>query len=222
MVLVFCLFVVFFFSSRRRHTRCALVTGVQTCALPIWRLWPAGAPGSIPAGIRAKARPRPGGRSLGWSILQIRQPARPVTRVAGGGARKRSALAGLVARILLVDHVNAALAAHHAAAFVPQLGGLERVDDLHFSVLVGPAQLLDRDLPWRAESREDRARGRGCQPRQMSGKPAFRPPFPSADPPPIHPPILLGGPPPHHRASSPPPSSAAGTRHPYLPPATTP
>src|SRR3546814_4816306 len=28
-------YVCFFFSSRRRHTRCALVTGVQTCALPI-------------------------------------------------------------------------------------------------------------------------------------------------------------------------------------------
>src|SRR3546814_17861160 len=28
-------FVFFFFSSRRRHTRCALGTGVQTCALPI-------------------------------------------------------------------------------------------------------------------------------------------------------------------------------------------
>src|SRR3546814_16724082 len=28
--------VFFFFSSRRRHTRCALVTGVQTCALPIY------------------------------------------------------------------------------------------------------------------------------------------------------------------------------------------
>src|SRR3546814_16626904 len=26
-----------FFSSRRRHTMCALVTGVQTCALPIYR-----------------------------------------------------------------------------------------------------------------------------------------------------------------------------------------
>src|SRR3546814_1049193 len=26
-----------FFASRRRHTRCALVTGVQTCALPILR-----------------------------------------------------------------------------------------------------------------------------------------------------------------------------------------
>src|SRR3546814_1122670 len=42
------MFVFFFFSSRRRHTRCALVTGVQTCALPIslsveehfYLLWP--------------------------------------------------------------------------------------------------------------------------------------------------------------------------------------
>src|SRR3546814_7880404 len=31
-----CCHCVFFFSSRRRHTRCALVTGVQTCALPIY------------------------------------------------------------------------------------------------------------------------------------------------------------------------------------------
>src|SRR3546814_8229344 len=30
------MFSLFFFSSRRRHTRCALVTGVQTCALPIY------------------------------------------------------------------------------------------------------------------------------------------------------------------------------------------
>src|SRR3546814_5282255 len=30
------MFVMFCFSSRRRHTRCALVTGVQTCALPIF------------------------------------------------------------------------------------------------------------------------------------------------------------------------------------------
>src|SRR3546814_1348045 len=34
-MLYFCM-IVFFFSSRRRHTRCALVTGVQTCALPIF------------------------------------------------------------------------------------------------------------------------------------------------------------------------------------------
>src|SRR3546814_9013417 len=30
----------FFFASRRRHTRCALVTGVQTCALPIFSAIP--------------------------------------------------------------------------------------------------------------------------------------------------------------------------------------
>src|SRR3546814_3205449 len=45
----------FLFSSRRRHTRCALVTGVQTCALPISveptspnviLLSPAGGPGA--------------------------------------------------------------------------------------------------------------------------------------------------------------------------------
>src|SRR3546814_10342697 len=37
----------FFFSSRRRHTICALVTGVQTCALPIFRSprWRAKYPG---------------------------------------------------------------------------------------------------------------------------------------------------------------------------------
>src|SRR3546814_6124181 len=36
--ILICMFAVefFFFSSRRRHTRCALVTGVQTCALPIY------------------------------------------------------------------------------------------------------------------------------------------------------------------------------------------
>src|SRR3546814_2371071 len=39
----------FVFSSIRRHTRCALVTGVQTCALPIsarWGRW--GAPAPVP------------------------------------------------------------------------------------------------------------------------------------------------------------------------------
>src|SRR3546814_5268434 len=42
---MFCVF--FVFSSRRRHTRCALVTGVQTCALPI----------SDPAGIVVEFNP---------------------------------------------------------------------------------------------------------------------------------------------------------------------
>src|SRR3546814_7262441 len=51
----------FFFSSRRRHTRCALVTGVQTCALPISaRRWQPSGDGAIGVG-------RDGGASIGAS-----------------------------------------------------------------------------------------------------------------------------------------------------------
>src|SRR3546814_9333957 len=47
------MFVLFFFSSRRRHTSCALVTGVQTCALPISEL--VGKAGAAVDGIVAMA-----------------------------------------------------------------------------------------------------------------------------------------------------------------------
>src|SRR3546814_5741749 len=47
----------FFFSSRRRHTRCALGTGVQTCALPISAASPNEVSGlaHLPAGIAARS-----------------------------------------------------------------------------------------------------------------------------------------------------------------------
>src|SRR3546814_5017060 len=50
----------FFFSSRRRHTRCALVTGVQTCALPISKLKNRVLMGSMHTGLedRKKNFPR--------------------------------------------------------------------------------------------------------------------------------------------------------------------
>src|SRR3546814_20204328 len=54
----------FFFSSRRRHTSCALVTGVQTCALPI------SARSSMSTGAMASRSPkssRPTARSPGSS-----------------------------------------------------------------------------------------------------------------------------------------------------------
>src|SRR3546814_10183324 len=60
----------FFFASRRRHTRCALVTGVQTCALPIsqWVEKEIGQSGAGEAEWSADevylALPRPGGD--GW------------------------------------------------------------------------------------------------------------------------------------------------------------
>src|SRR3546814_11574574 len=57
----------FFFSSRRRHTRCALVTGVQTCALPICPKHKASAVTALGATAR-NGRPR---RSLGRLSLTI-------------------------------------------------------------------------------------------------------------------------------------------------------
>src|SRR3546814_1113437 len=56
-----CIFVsLFFFSSRRRHTRCALVTGVQTCALPIYRGQRVEG-GAVEARVRAVAAEQQGG-----------------------------------------------------------------------------------------------------------------------------------------------------------------
>src|SRR3546814_8007659 len=45
----------FLFSSRRRHTRCALVTGVQTCALPILLWMPGRIQANAPAHKQAAA-----------------------------------------------------------------------------------------------------------------------------------------------------------------------
>src|SRR3546814_12428572 len=59
------LFIYFFFSSRRRHTRCALVTGVQTCALPI-----SGQIGYINAAIKTVADCQ-----VGDTIIDDRNPA---------------------------------------------------------------------------------------------------------------------------------------------------
>src|SRR6185503_2272137 len=52
-----------------------------------------------------------------------------------GGAAWALALARLVARVGLVDHIDPALAADDAAILVPLLRRLQRIDDLHGSVL---------------------------------------------------------------------------------------
>src|SRR3546814_4377913 len=62
----------FFFSSRRRHTRCALVTGVQTCALPIYPRLP----------ILASKRRMTSG--LCWPKIVLR------AKGAGGAGRHKS------------------------------------------------------------------------------------------------------------------------------------
>src|SRR3546814_18972680 len=77
MFLRFLMFCVFFFSSRRRHTRCALVTGVQTCALPI----------SCPRRARSSRRARPSNfrRSRAMHLSSLRN-------ATGGGISLLTAL----------------------------------------------------------------------------------------------------------------------------------
>src|SRR3546814_4161437 len=80
-----------FFSSRRRHTRCALVTGVQTCALPIWP------PARLPLGLRRHRssehhralglRRQRTGLALGPRAGPLRRPSVP--REAGRAAGLR-------------------------------------------------------------------------------------------------------------------------------------
>src|SRR3546814_2233799 len=61
----------FFFSSRRRHTRCALVTGVQTCALPIFWLSRIGTSGGLFAAVPASASARKAALIIRISVNQI-------------------------------------------------------------------------------------------------------------------------------------------------------
>src|SRR3546814_494972 len=67
-----------FFSSRRLHTRCALVTGVQTCALPIaWAPWRCCGTWSAwrRSSCRWRCRPRRSGRCRPNSARSTRTPA---------------------------------------------------------------------------------------------------------------------------------------------------
>src|SRR3546814_1030866 len=81
-VSLLCLCFCFFFSSRRRHTRCALVTGVQTCALPISR--------------GQRRRCGPGGRGLGEVVPHLLaahlflHPTGELRRVGRTGFNSRS------------------------------------------------------------------------------------------------------------------------------------
>src|SRR3546814_3935963 len=68
----FCLFC-FFFSCRRRHTRCALVTGVQTCPLPISRVT-AAAPthAELESFVSAAGRVADHSSLRPWRVIELR------------------------------------------------------------------------------------------------------------------------------------------------------
>src|SRR3546814_3588698 len=65
----------FFFSSRRRHTRCALVTGVQTCALPICDVHLHLIVGDVGNGVDWQARKRPASDSRSDERHEQDEPA---------------------------------------------------------------------------------------------------------------------------------------------------
>src|SRR3546814_6305154 len=73
----------FVFSSRRRHTRCALVTGVQTCALPIST--------SVPLTDTVHSRSRkPSPSRCGSSSCTSRSGSRKVASFIGLSSFERS------------------------------------------------------------------------------------------------------------------------------------
>src|SRR3546814_1723715 len=63
MLYLWCFLDYFFFSSRRRHTRCALVTGVQTCALPICAVLSAAVADVLPVAAPTRDQPAAAGTS---------------------------------------------------------------------------------------------------------------------------------------------------------------
>src|SRR3546814_10388259 len=69
---------IFFFSRRRRHTTCALVTGVQTCALPIF----AGRLPSAQSGAAGAGRAGAGYAGAVWHGRGARPMMRPIMRMA--------------------------------------------------------------------------------------------------------------------------------------------
>src|SRR3546814_8535059 len=99
-VISVCSIIVIFCSSRRRHTSCALVTGVQTCALPIldagFGRGRESAAGTSLAQISRGGRRRGTGRRGGWPVMRIywggaafRQEARRVGKEGVRPCRSR-------------------------------------------------------------------------------------------------------------------------------------
>src|SRR3546814_18650189 len=79
MFLIVVFLYIFYFASRRRHTRCALVTGVQTFVLPIsWTQWSPGAPRRRSASASTRPSP-PAPRTSASSRCGRTSPRRPAT-----------------------------------------------------------------------------------------------------------------------------------------------
>src|SRR3546814_19827651 len=124
-----CLLYCFFFSSRRRHTRCALVTGVQTCALPICVL-----ARPLPKGQLVVARflrPRARRADLAETVIIViptrrRRLARPLVTGLAADPAGIAKVAGSV-----MDPVVATPAINHRAMWHSRLHRSVRTEPRH-------------------------------------------------------------------------------------------
>src|SRR3546814_9291835 len=113
-----------FFSSRRRHTRCALVTGVQTCALPILRRPLVSSPRPRPQSTFSLNRAM--GTRLSRSNTTRRMEFEPMSITATRGAPP----AGAEARLAIGDAQDQAFFSTSWGAFFAFLSALHRPDKL--------------------------------------------------------------------------------------------
>src|SRR3546814_13619257 len=139
----------FVFSSRRRHTRCALVTGVQTCALPIYVA--AGAPSAAPdAQVAAALRAVPGASLHKYQLPDTPDQAVQIL-VGKHGIEQRAYVNPATTRVLKVA--------------VEEQRPLRLVFHLHGELLAGP---LGSFLVEAAARSEERRVGKGCGSRGRS------------------------------------------------------
>src|SRR3546814_1403665 len=112
----------FFFSSRRRHTRCALVTGVQTCALPIYRLH-----------LRDREQCRPDLLEIGRVTRLLRDAPAPVRVFEGDRSAFRRAYRQPIDRVRLLEKLRKqpVAAGDGRRPLVAHVDGDDRADHEH-------------------------------------------------------------------------------------------
>src|SRR3546814_10283449 len=139
---------IFFCSSRRRHTRCALVTGVQTCALPISLVFGPGGQGSIG---------RPGSPGTPASIGNGAQVGPLLTSLVGSLGGQDGLQVTLLGSCLPIvcDATRALARSQLSSAVVNPVAGLvgTTIDPLVTDLLAALGVQLGHATPWATGAR---------------------------------------------------------------------
>src|SRR3546814_15939151 len=127
--MVYKLVLFFFFASRRRHTRCALVTGVQTCALPI----------SFTDGLKAVENAQVMRRALAYAktfgLLIVQHPEEPSLAggaMNGGELATRLGLPGItrLAEVMMIERDLRLVEMNGGRYYVALISKAESVEEI--------------------------------------------------------------------------------------------